>query len=89
MKKRVGVIGLMLTAVGLMLQPATAAAADFGRGAQPRVEQRTDAHFVTQYRAPVVNRHNRDRVSSREHSDRRDIRDRGERRVVVVDHFRR
>jgi hypothetical protein len=52
MKKRVGILGLMLTATGLMLQPAIATAADFGHTPQTRVEQQRDVRTV-QYREPV------------------------------------
>lgn len=87
MKKRVGVLGLMLTAVVLMLQPATAAANDFSHTTQPRVEQRSDAHFVAQYRVQVANRNDHNRVRQ-DRNNRRDVRDRGDRCAVVVDHFR-
>jgi hypothetical protein len=68
MKKKVGVLGLMLTAAGLLFQPATAMADDFGHAAQARVEQSRDARVVTRDREPVVHR---------------DVRDHGRREVIV------
>jgi hypothetical protein len=67
MKKKIGVLGLMLTAAGLLFQPAIAAADDFGRAANVRVEQRHDEHVVTRYRKPV----------------RRDVREHARREVVM------
>lgn len=61
MKKRVGILGLMLAAAGLMLQPAIATAADFGHAPQTRIEQQRDVRTVP-YREPVVHRDARDHV---------------------------
>lgn len=73
MKKRVGLFGLMLTAVGLMLQPAIAGAAGFDHGQHARVEQQRDVRNV-RYSEPV---------QYRDRAVRRDDRDHG-RRVVIV-----
>jgi hypothetical protein len=75
MKTKVALLSLMMTAAGLLFQPATAAAAEFGRDQHVRIEQRNDARFVREYREPIAHREDNRRGRDKHHrsEDRRDV----------------
>ncbi|MBV8551198.1 MAG: hypothetical protein JOY54_07835 [Acidobacteriaceae bacterium] len=81
MLKKVGVLALMLTAVGLLFHPANVSAADFDHGRRAVEQQKTDARFVREDREPVARREVRGH--DRWASDRGRDRDRRETRTVI------